>query len=151
MIYEFVVVKLTDSRMFPPGLCHLPAPAKCLSSPALKTWKRLACYAHILQHDNASGGEVKEEEDTRLLHSTWVLSSSAPLDEADDQEDEDDDRHRTHDADEPALGGDVHLVPRVGWRHNTETVWRVYLRVTTCPRGGLSPFLSPILKYMNRF
>lgn len=43
-------------------------------------------------------------------HCTWVFPSSAPLDEADDEQDEHDESHGTHDPNEPALGGDVHLV-----------------------------------------
>lgn len=51
-----------------------------------------------------------------LMCLTWVFSTSTPLDEADNEEDEDDESDGTHQANEPALGGDVHLV-YVGWRH----------------------------------
>ena len=53
--------------------------------------------------------------------STWVLPSPAPLDEADDEEEEHDDGHCTHDADQPALGGEVHLVSGIGCRPDTRT------------------------------
>lgn len=45
---------------------------------------------------------------------TWVLPPTAPLDEADDEEDEHEEGDGAHEADEPALRGDVHLVLGVG-------------------------------------
>lgn len=45
---------------------------------------------------------------------TWVFSTATPLDEAHNEQDEDDEGDGTHEADEPALSGDVHLVD-VGW------------------------------------
>lgn len=50
---------------------------------------------------------------------TRVFSTTAPLDEADDEQDEDDEGDGTHQPDEPALSGDVHLV-YVGWRHRRQ-------------------------------
>lgn len=47
---------------------------------------------------------------------TWVFPSFVPLDEADDEEDQDEQRDGTHEADEPSLSGDVHLSARHGWR-----------------------------------
>lgn len=47
---------------------------------------------------------------------TWVLPATAPLDEADDEEDEHQEGDGAHEADEPALRGDVHLVLGVGCR-----------------------------------
>lgn len=41
---------------------------------------------------------------------TWVFSTATPLDEAHDEQDQDDEGDCTHQADEPALSGDVHLV-----------------------------------------
>lgn len=41
---------------------------------------------------------------------TWVFSTTTSLDEAHDEQDEDDEGDCTHQADEPALSGDVHLV-----------------------------------------
>ena len=59
---------------------------------------------------------LKVPDVQRSTDSTWVLPSPAPLDEADDEEEEHDDGHGTHDADQPALGGEVHLVSGIGWR-----------------------------------
>lgn len=41
---------------------------------------------------------------------TWVFSTTTSLDEAHDEQDQDDEGDCTHQADEPALSGDVHLV-----------------------------------------
>lgn len=41
---------------------------------------------------------------------TWVFSTTTSLDEAHDEQDQDDEGDGTHQADEPALSGDVHLV-----------------------------------------
>lgn len=41
---------------------------------------------------------------------TWVFAPATPLDEADDEEDQYDEGNGTHQANEPALGGYVHLV-----------------------------------------
>lgn len=49
---------------------------------------------------------------------TWVLPSSAPLNEANDQQNEDQESDGTHQPDEPALGRDVHVVLGVGWEEN---------------------------------
>lgn len=51
---------------------------------------------------------------------TWVLSSTTPLDETDDEEDQDDKGDGAHQSDEPALCGYVYLV-YVGWSHIRET------------------------------
>lgn len=40
---------------------------------------------------------------------TWVFASLVPLDEADDEQDKDEESDGAHEADEPALSGDVHL------------------------------------------
>lgn len=45
---------------------------------------------------------------------TWVLSTTTPLDEAHDEQDQDDEGDGAHEANEPALSGDVDLVD-VGW------------------------------------
>lgn len=45
---------------------------------------------------------------------TWVLPTTAPLDEADDEQDEHEEGDGAHEADEPTLSGDVHLVLGVG-------------------------------------
>lgn len=45
---------------------------------------------------------------------TWILPAAAPLDEADDEQDEHEEGDGAHEADEPALRGDVHLVLGVG-------------------------------------
>lgn len=51
---------------------------------------------------------------------TWVFASTAPFDEADDEEDQYDQGDGTHQADEPALSCDIYLV-YVGWRHETQS------------------------------
>lgn len=43
---------------------------------------------------------------------TWILPSSTPLDEANDEKDEDDEGDGAHQTDEPALRGNVHTVRR---------------------------------------
>lgn len=53
---------------------------------------------------------------TEQVKLTWVFPSFVPLDEADDEEDQDEQRDGTHQADEPSLSGDVHLSARHGWR-----------------------------------
>lgn len=53
---------------------------------------------------------------TEQVKLTWVFPSFVPLDEADDEEDQDEQRDGTHEADEPSLSGDVHLSARLGWR-----------------------------------
>lgn len=46
---------------------------------------------------------------------TRVLPSLIPLDEADNEEDQDEQSDGTHEANEPALSGDVHLSARHSW------------------------------------
>lgn len=46
----------------------------------------------------------------RIGGCTWVFPPSAPLDKADNEEDEHNESHSTHYSNEPALSGDVHLV-----------------------------------------
>lgn len=41
---------------------------------------------------------------------TWVFTTTTPLDEAHNEQDQYDESDCTHKADEPALSGDVHLV-----------------------------------------
>lgn len=49
---------------------------------------------------------------------TWVLPSSAPLNEANYQQNEDQESYGTHQPDEPALGRDVHVVLGISWEEN---------------------------------
>lgn len=51
---------------------------------------------------------------------TWVLAASTPLDEADDEQDQHQERNGTHEPDEPALGGDVRVVVGVSWQGGQE-------------------------------
>lgn len=51
---------------------------------------------------------------------TWVFPSSAPLNEANNQQNEDQEGDGTHQPDEPALGRDVHVVLGVSWEENGE-------------------------------
>lgn len=51
---------------------------------------------------------------------TWVFAPTTPLDEADDEEDQYDEGNGAHQANEPALSGNVYLV-YVGWRHTQNT------------------------------
>lgn len=53
-------------------------------------------------------------------HLTWVLAATAPLDEADDEQDQHQKGDGTHEPDEPALGGDVCLVIGVSWQGGWE-------------------------------
>lgn len=48
--------------------------------------------------------------DRRASGLTWVFPTATPLDEADDEQDQNDEGDGTHQADEPALGRNVHLV-----------------------------------------
>lgn len=45
-----------------------------------------------------------------LTHPTWVLATTAPLDETDDEQDQHQEGDGAHEPDEPALGDDVGLV-----------------------------------------
>lgn len=49
---------------------------------------------------------------------TWVFPTSAPFNEADDEQDKDQESDGTHQPDEPALRGDVHVVLGVSWEEN---------------------------------
>lgn len=51
---------------------------------------------------------------------TWVLAAAAPLDEADDEQDQHQKGDGTHEPDEPALGSDVCLVIGVRWQGGWE-------------------------------
>lgn len=42
-----------------------------------------------------------------LTHPTWVLATTAPLDETDDEQDQHQEGYGAHEPNEPALGGDV--------------------------------------------
>ena len=50
---------------------------------------------------------------------TWVLATTTPLDEADDEQNQHQEGDGTHEPDEPALGGDVSLVVGVSWGRGT--------------------------------
>lgn len=57
---------------------------------------------------------------TTVPHLTWVLATTTPLDEADDEKDQHQKGNGTHEPDEPALGGDVCLVIGVSWQGGWE-------------------------------
>lgn len=97
---------LTDSQTIPRDLCHPQAPLKCLFFPVLRSQKRQNEQSCHKRYNVVIVG-IKTG---RSHHCTWVFTPSAPLDEADYEEDEHDESHGTHDPDEPALSGDVHLV-----------------------------------------
>lgn len=72
--------------------------------------------SHCL-HDFTQENRLAQECCGKL---TWVLSSTTPLDETDDEEDQDDKGDGAHQSDEPALRGYVYLV-YVGWSRVRET------------------------------
>lgn len=74
---------------------------------------------------------------------TGVFSTAAPLDEADDEQDKDDEGDGTHQTDEPALSGDIDLI-YVGWRHRRQTSLAHELRKMS--RSQLETFLQDSLK-----
>lgn len=49
---------------------------------------------------------------------TWIFPASAPLNEADYQEDENQESYGTHQPDEPALRRDVHVILGISWEEN---------------------------------
>lgn len=69
---------------------------------------------------------------------TRVFSTTAPLNEADDEQDEDDEGDGTHQTDEPALCGDIDLID-VGWRHRRQSSLAHELRKMS--RSQLETFL----------
>lgn len=52
---------------------------------------------------------------TRLTRLTWVLATTAPLDEADDEQYQHQKGDGAHEPNEPSLGGNVRLVVGVSW------------------------------------
>lgn len=57
---------------------------------------------------------------TTVPHLTWVLATTTPLDEADDEKDQHQKGDGTHEPDEPALGGNVCLVIGISWQGEWE-------------------------------
>ena len=49
---------------------------------------------------------------------TWIFPTSAPLDEADDQQNKDQESYGAHQPDEPALCCDVHVILGISWEEN---------------------------------
>lgn len=78
---------------------------------------------------------------------TGVFPTTAPLDEAHDEQDEDDEGDGTHQTDEPALSGNIDLI-YVGWRHRRQTSLAHELRRTS--RFQLETFFQDSLtKYKS--
>lgn len=51
---------------------------------------------------------------------TWVFPASAPLNEADDEQNKDQESYGTHQPDEPALCRDVHVVLGISLEENSK-------------------------------
>lgn len=74
--------------------------AKCL-------YANVGMQRFIQIHSDPLGSQGHGVVDQSL---TWIFSTTTPLDEAHDEQDQYDEGDGAHEADEPALSGDVNLV-----------------------------------------
>lgn len=52
---------------------------------------------------------------------TWIFATLVPLDEAHYEEDQDEESYGTHQANKPALGGNIYLAAGYSWTHTPDT------------------------------
>lgn len=81
-------------------------------------WAKRRKQNGIATHTKLSSGRIYVFMIVSVL--TGVFPSFIPLNEADDEKDQDEQRNGAHEANEPSLSGDVHLSARHSWPEEEE-------------------------------